>query len=716
MVTVDDEVLREFLLESHENLNRMAQDLIDLEGDPDNEELLDSIFRTIHTVKGSCGFINLPKLEALSHAGESLLARLRDKRAFFNQTIASTLLSLLDAIHVILHAVENGDGEGYDNYESLQEKLLQLEPTGQQQPSVSTVDKNLTQKIPKETIGAIPKRDERDVSNTTRVSIEALDTMMNILGELALNQNGIMQSAMLLHDDKLQKQAKQQRLLITQLHDGVLKTRLQAINTMWRGFPRLVRDTGVACGKQVVLQMQGGHTKLDRSILALLKDPLIHLLRNAVDHGIEAAEQRLLAGKPAQGTITLKAACDSGQLYLSVSDDGAGIDVEKVRKRAVQQGLVDAQQAMGLDDDLIFSLIFHPGFSTVEQLTTISGRGVGMDVVKTNIEQAGGFIQVKSKPRLGSSFHISLPLLLAIMQGFVIRCGTQYFSIPSVNIVKLVQLQGACRAVESLLGKPVFRYVNRLIPVVYLGQLLGITDDAIDPHLVIFQIGDDYFGLVVDAIVDTQDIVVKPLSQHFRGLGLYSGCCIDAKGRVTLILNATAIARQVALTGQNILQKNETVEQARMAGEQTRFLLTVAKDQGRMAIPMASVYRVEQIEAGNIEVVNHQQVVQFYGRIIPLLDLTQSGVKNYASSPTIGEQKLPLVICHEQTSWVALIAGEILDVASERVDDKRQTSRIEVAYTTVIQGMVTEVVDVTAIFNKLSLPSFERLRDLGQKG
>jgi len=708
---LDDEILQEFLIESHENLDRMSQDLIDLEHHPEDTKLLESIFRTIHTIKGSCGFIGLPGLEALTHAGESLLVKLRDGSLVLNREIADTLLALLDAVRAMLTTIAASKGEGDQHYDGLRQQLLRLEQ-GQSAPAPSKDETSTPDEPRAEQAGAA----DAVMSNSTRVAVTTLDRMMNLLGELVLGQNQMMQSALLQQNDELYLREKRQGALISQLHEALLQTRMQPIQNLWKGLPRLVRDLSIECDKLVELKLVGGDTELDRTLLEALKDPLTHLLRNAIDHGIEPAAQRTQAGKSPTGQITLQARHLSGQIHISMQDDGAGIDAQKINSIAIQRGLITAEQGAELSDEASLKLIFQPGFSTAEKVSRVSGRGVGMDVVRRNIEKIGGVIQLQSEPGMGTDFTIRLPLTLAIMPGLVVRCGSHFFAIPQTNLTGLVQIHSSpdARGIEMVHGTPVYRRRNKLLPIVELSQLLAIESDGHDPHIVVLQLGDLEYGLVVDEIIDTQQIVVKPLDTRLRELGIYAGCTILGDGLVALILDAAGIALHARVIQQSsALPKAKRKEEGASACNE-RYLLTRSADGGQIAIPFDAVHRIEQIAADAIEIANGQEVVQLRGNVVPLVDITITPPERCngwlkRDPRSMGGNPMQIIVCCDQGRHIGLISGEVHDIISGDYRERLQPGRSEMAFTAVIDDLVTEVVDVAAIIEMTHPVFFERM-------
>ena len=483
-----DTAVREFLGESYENLDQLERDLVTIEDDPRNRETLDRIFRTIHSIKGACGFLAYPRLESVAHAGEGLLCRLRDGEIPWRPAITSALLALSDALRKMLTEIEAKGVEGEEAHRGLIDRLigLQGEPAARSIDSCS-IDQDEEDSEDAVDVGVVPAdlggastptgptsandamlgqpKDQSSAARMTldppatgistgniRVNVGLLDKLMNLVGELVLARNQILQHAGSHEDAALLGTSQRLNLITTELQEGVMKTRMQPIGNVWNKFPRVVRDLALACNKQIRIELEGSETELDRTIIEAIKDPLTHLLRNSVDHGIEPSADRLHRGKPAVGCIRLRAFHESGQVNIEIADDGMGIDIERVTRTALDRGLITREQASRMSDHDLMQLIFLPGFSTAERVTNVSGRGVGMDVVKTNIEKIGGTIDLQSRPKEGTTIKIKIPLTLAIIPALIITAGGDCFSIPQVNLLELVRLEGeqALRGIEMI--------------------------------------------------------------------------------------------------------------------------------------------------------------------------------------------------------------------------------------------------------------------------
>ncbi len=447
-MTEAEELIREFLIESHEGLDRLDRDLVDLETDPDDGEKLASVFRAIHTIKGTCGFLGLAKLECVSHAGENLLSRLRDRELQLDAPITTALLGMVDAIREILACVEHSGGanEGDADYTAVIAGLQALDQ-GCDRPGPAAAEATACRGV----IADVPSPDERGggeerksgaSDSSLRVDVGVVDALMDLVGELVLARNQILQCTAGSEDASLVQAAQRLNVVTSGLQQGVMKARMQPIGNVWSKFPRLVRDLAASCGKQVRLEMDGADTELDRGVVEAIKDPLTHIIRNSIDHGIESPADRLRRGKRPEGTIRLRACHEGGQVSIEISDDGAGVPTEKVRQRAVARGLISAEQAQRLSEGELARLIFHPGLSTAEAVTHVSGRGVGMDVVKTHIERTGGTVDLESVAGAGTTLRIRIPLTLAIIPALIVTSGGERFAIPQANLLELVRLDG----------------------------------------------------------------------------------------------------------------------------------------------------------------------------------------------------------------------------------------------------------------------------------
>ena len=735
-----DEIVHEFLVESHENLDQLDQDLVALEQEPDSRPLLGSVFRTIHTIKGTSGFLAFGTLEKLTHVGEGLLSHLRDGRMVLTPEITSVLLELVDAVRTILRNVEEDGTEGDVSIGKLIARLTALQ-NGDALPEDApaapadgaplfgqalvdkgvVTDEDVTLAVMEQSVGdqrrlgeilvehgAVTPEDLSQVlgmgadgrrsvaESSVRVDVEVLDNLMRLVGEMVLTRNQIAAKVLANSDLSVTRNWQRLNVISTDLQQGVMKARMQPIESVWSKLPRIVRDLGIFVGKHARLEMFGAETELDRSVIEAIKDPLTHLVRNALDHGIESPEVRVALGKPAEGRLTLRAFHDGGQVNLEISDDGAGIESAKIGAKAVERGLITVDQLAAMSEREIINLIFLPGFSTAEAVTNISGRGVGMDVVKSNMERIGGSVEVLANPGSGTTFRIKIPLTLAIVSSIVVACADTRLAIPQASLLEIVRLEGDERVnrIEHISGAPVFRLRDNLLPLVSLREALGFPAAELDDRsrfIAVLGNKDRQYGLLVDHVVDTEEIVVRPLSAHLKAIQEFSGVTMLADGRLAMILDVWGLATacHVSLTsgGRNAMRGDDHDEVVAGAS-----VLVVQLGEGRrLAIPMDQVTRLEEIPLAKLEKVGDREALQYRDGILPIarLDSVLSGIPHGREL----NETLQVVVYTEDGRSVGLVVEEILDISEEGalVTDINGPG---VTGTTVVQERVMEMLDV----------------------
>jgi two-component system chemotaxis sensor kinase CheA len=536
-----------------------------------------------------------------------------------------------------------------------------------------------------------------------RVGVGLLDKLMDLVGELVLTRNQILQFNTEREDAALNATSQRLNLITTELQEGVMKTRMQPIGVVWKNLPRVVRDMAVALGKQIQLDMEGEETELDRTIIEAIKDPLVHLVRNSCDHGIEPPEARSRAGKPPQGRLSLRAYHEGGQVNIEIADDGAGIDVSRVKQKAIEKGLLRPEQAEKLSDREALNLIFLPGFSMAQTVTNLSGRGVGMDVVKSHIEKIGGIVDVFSRPGEGATVKLKIPLTLAIIPGLVITSGGERFVIPQVSLLELIRLEGdsSDKRIELVHGTPVYRRRGSLLPVAYLNQVLGLksAERAEAVSMVVLQAEDRQFGLVVDGINDTQEIVVKPLSKQLKGLTVYAGATIMGDGRVALILDVLGIGQSSGVLAESRERARAATEQKTQSGiEQQRLLLFRAGSFERLAVPLSLVARLEEFPQSSIEHAGGSQVVQYRNRILRLVPL-RAVLESGAPDDGRAADPVQVVVFNDGDRSVGLIVDQILDVADEAVTVRQQSGRKGLLGSAVVGKRVTDFLDLNHVIH-----------------
>jgi two-component system chemotaxis sensor kinase CheA len=749
-----DEMVGEFLLESREGLDGMDQDLLALERDPDLAEAIARVFRTMHTIKGTCGFLGFAKTEALAHAGESLLGKLRDREFPVTPEIITALLSSGDAIRQILDEIQRTGAEGGKQHRRVIQNLERLggqrhtppprarraaaprttpttprRRTRRQAPAPEPAPPTATPAPEPEPAADEPAVESHVADSAIRVDVGLLDGLMTLVGELVLARNQIVEGITIQKDPVLSNTAQRLDSITTELQEGIMKTRMQPIGTLWVKYPRLVRDLALECRKQVRVRTEGEETELDRSLIEAVRDPLTHLVRNAVDHGIERPADRAKAGKAAEGVVIIRSYYDGGQVVVEVTDDGAGIEPARVRTKAVQSGLISVRAAEQMTDREALHLIFLPGFSTAERVTKLSGRGVGMDVVRTNIERVGGTIDVQSTPRSGTTFKIKIPLTLAIIPALLVTAAGERYAIPQVSLLELVRIEAedVPRLVETIQGAPVYRLRGRLLPLVSLAAELGERDapasapganDAGDGadravNIVVLQADDRRFGLMVDAISDSAEIVVKPLAQDLKDIGVFAGATIMGDGRVGLILDVMGLAERAHVIDEirdrgpvDRPARAETIEE-----ETTALLLFSDASGGRMAVDLDLVDRLEEFPTTAVERSGPDTVVQYRHEILPLVDVSgllpdqRGAARQYADDRLRSESGVPIdqptiqVVVHRTDGHrVGVVVERIIDIIESRMD-LQPASRPGVAGTLVIHGRVTEVLDLPRLLS-----------------
>jgi two-component system chemotaxis sensor kinase CheA len=797
-----EDIVKEFLVESYENLDRLDRDLVMLEKSPKDREILASVFRTIHTIKGTSGFLAFNKLGAVAHVGESLLGRLRDGQLALDREITTALLTMVDAVRQMLASIETSGVEGERDDSALIARLTVLQRAD---PPGKTADKPLeagelktaaaaaganalpveasvkvakpsasprpssspSPKLAQLEAGAIAESNPKPAEppspsssdagdgqklqaaraqgagdSTIRLDVSLLDHLMNLVGELVLARNQILQCANRTEESSLLAASQRLNLITTELQGGVMKTRMQPIGNIWSKLPRTVRDLALDCGKQVRVEMEGQETELDKTLIEAIKDPLTHLVRNSVDHGIERPEVREAAGKNPEGLLSLRAFHEGGQVNIEITDDGAGLDQERIRNKALEKGLITAEQAGHMTDREIVNLILLPGFSTAEKLTKVSGRGVGMDVVKTHIERIGGTIDVQSKPGKGVMVRMKIPLTLAIIPALIVSSAGERYAIPQVSLLELVGLDGdqSSKGIETIHGAPVYRLRGRLLPLVHLKTALHLDDAKLENaktrtktdggaalaensaasklentmstasgskrvNIVVLEAEGRQFGLVVDEINDTEEIVVKPLSKHLKDIAVYAGATIMGDGKVALILDVLGLAHGSSILSEGrehgISQELEAQEAAE--GAKQKLVLFAGLAGARMVVPLNLLARLENIPGSQVERSGNHWVAQYRGQILPLIRISHAleerrrvpPPKDVLSLPTT-EMLQVLVLENEHQSF-GLVVNQILDIVESTLEPKSPSTRAGVLHCCVIAERVTELLDVPAV-------------------
>jgi two-component system, chemotaxis family, sensor kinase CheA len=782
-----DDLLREFLTETSESLDTVDNQLVRFEQDPNNAKILDNIFRLVHTIKGTCGFLGLPRLEALAHAAETLMGKFRDGMAVTGQAV-TLILTTIDRIKEILGQLEATEAEPDGSDQDLIDELQAMVERGMEamsapaapvaaapgtpvrqilerplRPGEVSLDElerafreTATEKstqgtlVPQvlerplrpgevslddlerafretaaeiapakqaapEPVAAPEKRapaakaakpaivrsaaaeevQEADkvANQSIRVNVDTLEHLMTMVSELVLTRNQLLEISRRNDDTEFKVPLQRLSNVTAELQEGVMKTRMQPIGNAWQKLPRIVRDLSGELGKQIELEMHGADTELDRQVLDLIKDPLTHMVRNSADHGLETPAERAAAGKPEQGTIRLSAYHEGGHIIICIADNGRGLNTEKIKAKAVASGLVSEADLEKMTEAQIHKFIFAPGFSTAAQVTSVSGRGVGMDVVRTNIDQIGGTIDVKSVVGEGSSVTIKIPLTLAIVSALIVEAAGDRFAIPQLAVVELVRARANSEhRIERIKDTAVLRLRNKLLPLMHLKKLLKIDDgSSSDPEngfIVVTQVGSQTFGIVVDGVFHTEEIVVKPMSTKLRHIDMFSGNTILGDGAVIMIIDPNGIAKALGASGgaSHEMAEENAASRASAAEQLTSLLVFRAGSAQPKAVPLGLVTRLEELPIDKIELSNGRYMVQYREKLMPLVQMEGVSVQ------TSGAQ--PILVFADDGRSMGLVVDEIIDIVEEKLHIEVTGGQAGILGSAVIKGHATEVIDV----------------------
>jgi two-component system chemotaxis sensor kinase CheA len=738
-----DELTREFLIESQEGLDRMEHCLTDLEERPQDAGLIGDIFRSVHTIKGTTGFLGFKRLEKLAHAGENLLGLLRENKLTADRALITGLLQLLDGLRSILKTIEAESNEGVGEDAVLIGRLEELQAPAQakvKQPVHARAGARSASAPPAEGVAAPPaatpaplpaapapppaasvpvaakpaepvpapqapveaegepvrpRTQGSAAESTLRVDVTLLNRMMNLVGELVLTRNQVLQATSA--DPSMTLLSRRLDMVTADLRESVMKARMQPVSNIFSKMPRIVRDLSQSLGRRVRLQVEGQDTELDKSLLEAIKDPLTHAVRNSLDHGIEPPDVRIAAGKDPEGTLKLKASQEGSHVVIEVSDDGAGINVEKVRQKAVERGLITADRVAQMVERELLQLVFLPGFSTAAAVTNVSGRGVGMDVVRTNVEKIGGKVEIDSRSGKGTTLRMRIPLTLAIIPALIVRSINQSFALPQGALSELVHIppEEAAAAIEWIENAPLYRLRGKLLPLIFLDRLLmpGVEHKLSterDNFIAVLDADGRRFGLVVDGLADPEEIVVKPLSAVLKDIGLFSGATVLGNADLALILDPGSIALKSGVNLSEEEAKGAEESETDDAGALEYLLVEVAGRQA--AIPLADVLRIEQLPLSRIEYIGYRPVLNFEGQLLPVED--SGGV--LAAVEGNPEAKIIVVVCRGDNGHVGIAVSHVLDVASGG-DLFQAGSAQRTGGVTLLKSRVTGVVDLGAV-------------------
>jgi two-component system chemotaxis sensor kinase CheA len=680
-------------------------------------------------------------LEKLAHAGENLLGLLREGKVTADGPTTTGLLQLMDGLRSILKSIEAEGTEGDGEDTILIGRLEELQSPAQAQAKHARVRAGVqavgaVAEPPQEQHRALPQPAPDPVhalvapaakaaqektpadgegepgkprvqaagtaaESTLRVDVTLLNRMMNLVGELVLTRNQVLQATAA--DPNLTLLSRRLDMVTADLRESVMKARMQPVSNIFSKMPRIVRDLSQSLGRKVRLQMEGQETELDKSLLEAIKDPLTHAVRNSLDHGIEPPDVRQAAGKDPEGTLTLRALQEGSHVVIEVSDDGAGIAVEKVRQKAVERGLITAERAALLAERELLQLVFLPGFSTAAAVTNVSGRGVGMDVVKTNVEKIGGKVEIDSRPGKGTMLKMRIPLTLAIIPALIVRSVGQSFALPQGALSELVHVppEQAATTIEWMEGAPLYRLRGKLLPLVFLDRLLmpnsehkGSTER--DNFIAVLNADGRQFGLVVDGLADPEEIVVKPLSAVLKNIGLYSGATVLGNADLALILDPGAIALKAGVTMMSEVKtrRGAEVEIETEAAKSPEYLLVEVAER-QAAVPLADVLRIEQVKVSRIEYIGYRPVLNFEGQLLPVED--SGGVlAAVQANPDAQDKQIIVVVCREGSRQVGIAVSHVLDVAAGS-DLFEAGSSARAGGVTLLKNRVTGVVELSGV-------------------
>lgn len=701
------DLISEFIEETIEGVTKIDSDLLHLEQEPNNQELLGNVFRLMHTIKGTCGFIGLPRLERIAHAVENMLDAFRGGKLEITAERMTLLFICVDRVRFLATEIAKlgKDPEGDDNdlVSSIEKEMSNLGLIPQTVQAAEVESHNNPDVAPAQSPANNDKPPEY-----VRIQMNMLEDIVNMVSELVLVRNQMLQGVRDVSGLFDHAQIPLQKLdrLVSELQDGVMKTRMQPISNAWTKLPRIVRDLSAELNKQISLEMSGEDTELDRQILELIKDPMVHMIRNACDHGIELPQERLAAGKTERGAIRLRAHHEGGFVVVSLSDNGRGLDYKKIGEKAIERGLLDREKLDRLNPQQILQYIMKPGFSTAEHVTSVSGRGVGMDVVRENIEKIGGAISVETTPGRGTEFKIQIPLTLAIISALIVEMEGALYAMPQASVRELVQVGGTGGArIEQASGKPVLRLRDKLLPLLNAPTLFGTLESDRSPHcIIVIDTNGGSFGIAVDAVRDTEEIVIKPTSALLRSVRMFFGNAILGDGRVVMVFDPAAVAREFDV----IFAPTETeaVEETFKADtdDSVQFLVFQAGVGALKALPLPLISRLQTFDPQSVTLSGGKRVVRYNDALIPLFLMSEDQVLS-DSKPFIS-----LIISDDRSKTsIGLITDRVVDVMEGVARLNTSTAREGVIGSTTLNDEIVDLIDIAYFTSQVELNWFSAL-------
>lgn len=675
----------ELVAEVTEAMDRIQSALIQIEGGAGNKELIDAVYRDTHSVKGAVQLFGLKEASTLAHAMESSLERYRNQdKVEMDVSLSGTLLLCIDLMLQCVQQPGNKEMSKEVNFmvnllAPYQEKAPPQKPAElkvvEQKPAPAPIEEKKAITKPQEPLmekntsapvaeGKAASEDKTD--STIRVQVSLLDRLMTLMGEMVLVRNQVLQYSNKCDDLEFLNLSQKLDVVTSELQEETMKTRMQPIGNILSKFQRVVRDLSGSLNKKINLNLVGVETELDKSLIEAVKDPLTHIVRNACDHGIESPEERAQFGKSETGTITIQAYHEGGQVIVEVQDDGKGLSRQKLINKAIEKGIITKERSQDMSDREVQALIFAPGFSTAEKITNVSGRGVGMDVVKSNIEKIGGLVDITSEEGQGTKITLKIPLTLAIVPALIVRTLNDRYAIPQVKLVELVRVER--NTVEFVQGRPIYRLRGNILPLVDLREVFSEgedqrSDEAI--NIVVLNSQNNLFGLIVDEIMDTADIVVKPLARFLKPLSIYSGATVLGDGSVAFILDIVGIAQKhlgATTMGEDSRGYQNKYEQG-TESEQREYVLVNLGTQTKHAIPLEVVSRMEEVKASAFEFSGHQRVIRYRGGVLKIVSLNEClGYEPVSKDKEITQ----LIVVKVQEQLYGVEVDQIIDVLSTR--------------------------------------------------
>jgi len=732
-----DDLISDFLTEANESLEVIDIELVRFEAHPDDRPALDKIFRLVHTLKGTCGFLGLGRLEALAHAGETLLGRFRDGKLQVSGEAVTLVLKSIDRIKTVIDGLgatgAEPAGDDADLISALEAMAmgapspLTPEPEPEPEPQVEGYDPVLGRALRPGEVStadldaafaaaegpadfappllaepAMPPAETRPVDSaeedaapvaaaqSIRVGVDVLEDMMTLVSELVLTRNQLLQINRGRSDDSFSPPLQRLSTITGELQDSVMKTRMQPIGQAWKKLPRIIRDLANELDKKIDLVLEGEATELDRQVLEQIRDPLTHMVRNSADHGLEGPADRRAAGKAETGTIHLSAYHEGGSIVIRLRDDGRGLDTARIREKAIEKGLLTRSDAEALTESQVHRLIFAPGFSTAAAVTNVSGRGVGMDVVRSNIEQIGGQIDLQSTFGSGCTVTIKIPLTLAIISALIVGASGERFAVPQGAVLELIKIgEGAEHRTEVIEQVRMVRLREELVPLIDLGSELGLSQAIQPSFVIIMKVGSHRFGVLVEEVIDTEEIVVKPLASVLRNISVFSGATLLGDGSVVLIIEPNGLSQRA---GEMPQAARRAIDAAATNNEEAKVerktMLLVRVGSGALkAVELGQITRLEHVPVGELQHLGSRAALQYRGKLMPVLCVDED-----QRLKTEGVQ--PLLVVAGMLYTMGLAVDRIVDVVETPVTIELSPTKTGIIGTALINGRATEVIDL----------------------